>query len=61
MVQFHPWFKFCFPLFLSMVIYDNELKTKENKIELRIKLNHNITNEMKTVLMKKSLSFAHSR
>ena len=44
-----------------MVIYDNELKTKENKIELRIKLNHNITNEMKTVLMKKSLSFAHSR
>ena len=26
------WFKFCFPLFLGMVMYDNEFKTKENKI-----------------------------
>ena len=31
-VQFYPLFKFYFPLFLGMVIYDNELKTKENKI-----------------------------
>ena len=31
-VQFHPWFKFYFPLFLGMVIYDNEFETKENKI-----------------------------
>jgi len=31
-VQFYPWFKFYFPLFLGMVIYDNEFKTKENKI-----------------------------
>ena len=28
--QFYPWFKF--PLFLGMVMYDNEFKTKENKI-----------------------------
>ena len=26
------WFKFYFPLFLGMVIYDNEFKTKGNKI-----------------------------
>ena len=32
MVQFHPWLKFYFPLFLGMVIYDNEFITKENKI-----------------------------
>ena len=33
MVQFHSWFKCYFPLFLDVVImYDNELKTKENKI-----------------------------
>ena len=30
-VQFYPWFNFYFLLFLGMVIYDNELKTKENK------------------------------
>ena len=29
-VQFYPWFKFYFPLFLGM--YDNEFETKENKI-----------------------------
>ena len=34
MVQFYPWFNFYFSLFLCMVMYDNELKTKENdKIE----------------------------
>ena len=31
-VQFCPWFKFCFPLFMGMVMYDNKLKTRENKI-----------------------------
>ena len=31
-VQFYPWFKFYFPLFLGMVIYDNDFETKENKI-----------------------------
>ena len=31
-VQFYPWLKFYFPLFLAMVMYDNEFKTKENKI-----------------------------
>ena len=31
-VQFPPWFKFSFLLFLGMVMYDNEFETKENKI-----------------------------
>ena len=31
-VQFYPWFKFYFPLFWGMVIYDNEFKTKGNKL-----------------------------
>ena len=32
-VQFYPWFKFYFPLFWGMVnMYDNEFKTKGNKI-----------------------------
>ena len=31
-VQFYPWIEFYFPLFLNMVIYDNEFKTKENKV-----------------------------
>ena len=31
-VQFYPWFKFYFLLFLGMVMYDNEFETKENKI-----------------------------
>ena len=31
-VQFFPWIKFYFPLFWGMVMYDNESKTKENKI-----------------------------
>ena len=30
-VQFYPWFNFYFPLFLCMVMYDNEHKTKESK------------------------------
>ena len=31
MVQFYPWFNFYFPLFLHMVLYDNKIKTQENK------------------------------
>ena len=31
-VQFYPWFKFYLPLFLGMVMYDNEFETKGNKI-----------------------------
>ena len=46
MVQFYPWFKFSFLLFLGMVMYDNNmimsLKQKKRKFEQRIKLNHNI-------------------
>ena len=30
-VQFHPWFKFYFLLFLGMVMYDDDFETKENK------------------------------
>ena len=46
MVQFYPWFKFSFLLFLGMVMYDNNmimsLKQKKRKFEPKIKLNHNI-------------------
>ena len=31
-VQFCPWFKFYFLLFLGMVMYDNEFETMKNKI-----------------------------
>ena len=31
-VQFYPWFKFYFLLFLGMVMYGNDFETKENKI-----------------------------
>ena len=39
--QFYPWFNFYFPLFLCMVVYDNEYKTKGNwtTAKTRIKLN----------------------
>ena len=29
--KFYPWYNFYFPLFLSMVMYNKEYKTKENK------------------------------
>ena len=42
-VQFYPWFKFYFPLFCSMLMYDDKFETKENKIlNQGKKLNHNI-------------------
>ena len=34
-IYFYPWFKFYFPLFLCMVMYDNEFKTKEIKIQTK--------------------------
>ena len=37
------WFKFYFPLFLGMVVHDNEFETKENKFKLKLKLNHKFT------------------
>ena len=37
-VQFYPWFKIYFPLFFGMVMYDNEFKTKENKIWTKDKI-----------------------
>ena len=30
-VRFYPWFNLYFHLFLNMVIYDNEYKTKKKK------------------------------
>ena len=30
--QFYPWLNFYFPLFWSIVMYDNKFKTKGNKI-----------------------------
>ena len=40
-VQFYPWFKFCFPLFLGTVMNmmnDNEFETKENEIYTKDKI-----------------------
>ena len=31
-IQFYPWFKFSFLLFLGIVMYNSEFETKENKI-----------------------------
>ena len=39
-VQFYPWFKVHFSLFLGMVIYDNEFETKGNKIYTKNKNNN---------------------
>ena len=39
-VQFYPWFKVYFSLFLGMVIYDNEFETKGNKIYTKNKNNN---------------------
>ena len=38
-VQFYHWFKLYFPLFLCMVMHDNEFKTnKGNKIKIKDKI-----------------------
>ena len=37
-VQFYPWFKFSFLSFLGMVMYDNEIETKEKKIWTKDKI-----------------------
>ena len=37
-VQFYPLFNLYFPLFLGMVMYDNEFETKENEIETKDKI-----------------------
>ena len=37
-VEFYPWFKFYFPLFWGMVMYDNEFITKRNKIWTKDKI-----------------------
>ena len=30
-LQFYPWFKFYFLLFLGIIMYDNEFETKKNR------------------------------
>ena len=30
-INFYPWFNFYFPLFLGMVMYNNEFETMGNK------------------------------
>ena len=35
---FYPWFNFCFPLFWGILMYDNELKAKGNKIQTKDKI-----------------------
>ena len=44
LIQFYPWFKFYFLLFLGLVMYDMIMIFKQGKIKFkpRIKLNHNI-------------------
>ena len=42
-VQINYWFKFYFPLFLSMVMYDNEFETMENRIEAKDKIEPQLT------------------
>ena len=37
-VQFYPWLKIYFPLFLCTVMYDKLLQTKENKIWIKDKI-----------------------
>ena len=64
MVQFYPWFKFSFLLFLGMVMYDNNmimsLKQKKRKFEPRIKLNHNIsTRQLVEDVMSTGLTNTH--
>ena len=40
MIQIYPWLKFYLPLFLGMVMYDNEFETMENKISIKDKIEH---------------------
>ena len=37
-VQFYPWFKFYFLLYLGMVISDTEFQTKESQILTKDKI-----------------------
>ena len=53
-VQFYPWFNFDFPLFFSMLIYDNEYETKYKKYKNYIKQKYkNIKQNIKQNIYKK--------
>ena len=41
-VQIYHWAKFYFPLYLAVVLYDNELKQWEIQFKRRIQLNYNM-------------------
>ena len=41
-VQIYHWAKFYFPLYLAVVLYDNELKQWEIQFTRRIQLNYNM-------------------
>ena len=49
-VQFCPWFKFYFFLFLGRVMYDDEFETMKNNITPRIKLKNNIYDSCKKLM-----------
>ena len=61
-VQFYPWFKLSFLLFLGMVMYGNDmimsLKQKKRKFEPKIKLNHNNYADFKLSYFSQTRSFA---
>ena len=54
-VQIYLWFKFYFLLFLGIVMYDNEIETKENKIWTKDKIEpkHTHQNERIHAILKK--------
>ena len=55
LVQFCLWFKLYFRLFLGMVMYDNEFKTKGNKISTKDKTEPQHVLLILHLLYKKSL------
>ena len=49
LVQLYPWFKFYFPLFLGIVMLIISLKQRKINFKPRLKLNHNITIQIKAI------------
>ena len=59
--QFYLWFKFYFPFFLDIVMYDNEFETKEDKVENKDKIKpwHNYRYMCIIYMYNKSTTFLH--
>ena len=54
MIQFYFWFKFYFPLFFSMVMYDKEFETMGNEIWTKNKIEPQyIIHQMLIILIKR--------